>query len=60
MKYGAAGIVAVGALVVYLARAFFRWVKKREPEDREVAVIKLCGLLIALVGAVLLFISERK
>ncbi len=59
MKYAAAGVVLIGALVVYLARILFRAVKKREPEDRELTKLKFAGLLVALAGVALLFLSDR-
>lgn len=59
MKYAAAVIVIIGALISYLSKALFRWVKKREPEDRETVRLKLAGLLVAVAGVALLFFSER-
>ena len=59
MKYAAAAIIALGALAVYMARVLFRTVKKREPEDRELVMVKLAGLLVAVAGVILLFFSDR-
>ncbi len=58
MKYAAAGIVLLGALLSYLSKPLFRWLKKQEPEEQSIIKIKLAGLGIALVGVLLLFISE--
>ena len=58
MKYAAAGIVLLGALLSYLSKPLFRWPKKQEPEEQSIIKIKLAGLGIALVGVLLLFISE--
>ncbi len=58
MKYAAAGIVLLGALLSYLSKPLFRWLKKQEPEDKDVLKMKIVGLGIAMIGVLLLFISE--
>ena len=60
MKYAAAGIVLLGALLSYLSKPLFRWVKKQEPEEQTILKIKLAGLGIAAVGVLLLLISEGR
>ena len=60
MKYTAAGIVLLGALLSYLSKPLFRQIKKQEPEEKFILKIKLTGLAIAMVGVVLLFISEGR
>ena len=58
MKYAATGLILLGALLCYLAKPLFRWLKKQEPEEASVIKIKLAGLGVAMVGVILLFISE--
>ncbi len=58
MKYAAAGIVALGALLSYLAKPLFRWMKKQEPEEKTILKIKVTGLAVAMIGVLLLFIVE--
>ncbi len=60
MKYAAAGIVLLGALLSYLSKPLFRWLKKTEPDEQNMIKIKLVGLGIAAVGVLLLFISEGR
>ncbi|MBE7042012.1 MAG: hypothetical protein E7399_00755 [Ruminococcaceae bacterium] len=60
MKYAAAGIVLLGALLSYLSKSLYRWLKKSEPEEKSVLKIKFAGLGIVMVGVVLLLISEGR
>ena len=60
MKYAAAGIVLLGGLICYLAKPLFRWVRKEEPEEKDALKIKLAGLVTAIIGMLLLFLSEGR
>ncbi len=49
-------VVAIGALVCYMAKLLCKKVLKKEPNDESIARIKLLGLGITVVGVVLLFV----
>lgn len=49
-------VLAIGALVCYMAKLLCKKVLKKEPDDKSVAQIKLVGFGIAVLGLVLLFV----
>ncbi len=58
MKYAAVCLVLLGALLSYLSKPLLRRLKKTEPEEKNIIKIKLAGLGVAVVGVLLLLISE--
>ena len=49
-------VLAIGALVCYMAKLLCKKVLKKEPDDKTVVQIKLVGFGIAVLGLVLLFV----
>lgn len=56
MKILAFALIIIGAVLVYGARPILKKVFKKEGGEKETAVLKTAGLLIALVGAIIIFV----
>lgn len=60
MKIAAAGIVLIGALISYLSKPLLRRLRNGETEEKDVLKIKFTGLAVAMIGMLLLFLSEGR
>ena len=56
MKIFALILLLIGAFVTYGANFVLEKILKKESGEKEVAVTKLVGLLIALAGAIIIFV----
>ena len=52
-------LLIAGAIVGYGARPIFEKVLKRDVTDKEVGIWKSVGLVIALAGAIIIFIIKK-
>lgn len=59
MKYVALGVIAIGAIISYLSKRFYLWIKKQNPEEKELVKIKLAGFGVMLIGLLILLITEK-
>lgn len=45
--------VIIGALIGFGARFMYRTMKKKEPSDKQLVIIKIIGFIITLLGTLL-------
>ena len=56
MKIFALVLLLLGAFITYGANFVLEKILKKESGEKEVATVKTCGLLIALAGAIIIFV----
>lgn len=58
MKFATILILIAGAIVVYGAKPILKKVNGRKPTEKEIGILKSVGLIIALLGAMLIFTTK--
>jgi len=56
MRILAFALLVIGAVVAYGANALLKTFYKKDYGEKELAVLKTVGLLIALAGAIIIFV----